>query len=192
MQAREAQRRVVLVAQGTESPDHRELILPTIRALAAREDLSVVAVLCREGASLSTTASDEKESDDEFTLPPNAHVVGYFPYDAVLQHAHLFISGSGYGGLTHAVANGVPLIQAGDKLDKADIGRRVEYSGLGLYVGGSDPGEGRLMDPEVITAAVDKVFGDFGRFKKRALEMRDEAMGYQPLEILEREIMALV
>lgn len=179
--AREKQKRVVMVAQGTESPDFNDLIIPTISGLAERKDIIVVSILCRKGASL--TGQGDKDAGS-FTLPSNVRVVDYFPYDAVLEHADIFVSASGYGGLTHAVANSVPLIQTGMLLDKADIGRRVEYSGIGVYL------EGRVGSKDV-SGAVDKILRQYQGFKDRALELKEESNRYQPLEILEKEILDL-
>lgn len=174
-------KRLVMVAQGTESPDFRELIIPAIQGLANRDNVTVIAILCRKGASLTANGNGE-----EFHLPSNAIVLDYFPYDAVLAHADVFVSGSGYGGLTHAVANAVPLVQSGSNLDKADIGRRVEYSGLGLYLQGQ-----QTILPEDVTGAVDKLLEDYDQFKDRARKLRGEAGGYDPLKILDREIRKL-
>lgn len=76
------------------------------------------------------------------------------------------------------------MVQSGDKFDKPDIGRRVEYAGLGLYLASIPP------SPEAVATAVDKVLGE-PKFKQRAVELREEAQKYQPLEIIEREILAL-
>lgn len=178
--AREKQKRVIVVAQGTESPDFNELIVPTINGLADRDDIIVVAILCRKGASL--TGQNDSNAAGSFTLASNARVVDYFPYDAVLEYADIFVSASGYGGLTHAVANSVPLIQTGRLLDKADIGRRVEYSGIGVYL------EGRI-DQKDVSGAVDKILQNYQGFKERALQLKEESKRYQPLQILEEEIL---
>lgn len=174
-QARQNQKRVVVVAQGTESPDFNDLVIPTVNGLADRDDIIVVAILCRKGALLS-------EAEGSFSLAKNARVVDYFPYDALLEYADVFVSSSGYGGLTHAVANGVPLIQAGFLLDKADIGRRVEYSGLGVYL------EGKVGAKDVC-GAVDNIFQNYQKFKDGAVRLKEESKGYHPLELLEKEIL---
>lgn len=180
--AREKQKSVIVVAQGTETPDFNELIIPTINGLASRDDIIVVAILCCKGATLTGQAGGEAEAS--FKLASNARVVDYFPYDALLEYADIFVSASGYGGLTHAVANSVPLIQTGRLLDKADIGRRVEYSGLGVYL------EGKIS-PEDVSGAVDKILKNYQVFKDRAVGLKEESGNYQPLEILEQEILGL-
>lgn len=178
---KDRRKKIVLVAQGTEILDYNKLVVPTIQGLADRSDILVVAILCVRGASLD-------QHHNKFpggVLPSNVHVFDYFPYDAVLAHADLFISNSGYGGLTHAIANEVPMLQNGNDFDKADIGRRVEYAGLGIYLGGPPP------VPGDVATAVNEFFTNEEKYKRRARELRIEAEAQRPLEAVEREIIAL-
>lgn len=177
---KDERKKVILVAQGTEILDYNKLIIPTIQGLADRSDIILVAILCARGANLESYQNQFPHD----SLPRNVHVLDYFPYDAVLCHADLFISNSGYGGLTHAIANAVPMIQNGNEFDKADIGRRVEYAGLGVYLGGPPP------TPTDVETAVNTMLID-DKYKRRAEELRTEAEAQRPLEIIEREIMAL-
>ncbi|KAK6221261.1 UDP-glucuronosyl UDP-glucosyltransferase [Colletotrichum tabaci] len=174
----QGRKKVVFVAQGTEVLDHRELIIPTMKALAGREDVLVVACLCVAGAVMDTSGFDDG------ALPANARVVDYFPYDAILAHADVFVSNSGYGGFQHAVSNGVPVVQAGDVFDKPDIGRRIEWCGLGVYLAESPP------PVSVVRRAVEEVLGD-ERYKRRAEELRREAGRMDPLQKIEEEIMSM-
>ncbi|EFQ33979.1 UDP-glucuronosyl/UDP-glucosyltransferase [Colletotrichum graminicola M1.001] len=143
-------KKIVFVAQGTEVLDHRELIVPTMKALACQDDVLVVACLYVAGATLET------DSFDNGKMPSNARVIDYFPYDTILAHADLFVSNSGYRGFQHAVANGVLIVQACNVFDKPDIGRRVEWSGLGVYMVESPP---TVKD---VHLAITKVLGDEG------------------------------
>lgn len=171
-------KRIVLVTQGTESLDFNEVVIPTIQGLANREDVIVVAILCHRGSTLTMP--------DSTTLPSNTYTIDYFPFDAILPHTDIFVSSSGFGGLTHAIANAVPLVQMGTVIDKPDIGRRVEYSGLGLFLENFPP------KPEAVRAAVDEILSSGPKYKKRALELQSEARTYQPLQMIEDEIWALV
>lgn len=83
-------KRIVLVAQGTETPDQRELLVPTIQGLAGRSDVLVIAILCVKGAVID----EHLVHFDGGVLPSNVRVIDYFPYDAVLPHADLFVSNS--------------------------------------------------------------------------------------------------
>ncbi|KUI54614.1 4'-demethylrebeccamycin synthase [Cytospora mali] len=166
-------KKIVVVAQGTVIQDHNILVVPTIKALCNRDDLLVVAILCRRGATLSIDGG----------LPANARVIDYFPYDALLAHADVFITNSGYGGFAHAVSNGVPMVQTGDTEDKMDVGRRIVWSGLGEYV--------NPITVENIGDSVGRVL-ERDKFMKRAQELRKEADEFKTFEVVEREIMALM
>lgn len=166
------------MAQGTEVLDHRETVVPCIRGLASLQDVLVVAVLRQKGATLD----QHLDLFESGALPANARVIDYFPYDAVLAHADVFVSNSGYGGVGHAIANSVPLVQCGSIFDKADIGRRVEYSGMGVYL----PDQSRT--PEAIAAAVQDVLTE-PKYRRRASELRAESLTYDPFEIVEREVL---
>lgn len=165
-------KRIVVVAQGTLVTNYRSLVIPTIKALADRKDVLVIAILCVRGATLEV----------EGGLPPNVRTIDYFPYDAVLCHADVFVTNSGYGGLTSALSHAVPLIQTGTSEDKMDIGRRVEYAGLGRYV--------RPVTIESIGHAVQCVLGN-DTYAERALQLTDEAKSIDALQNIEDEIVAL-
>lgn len=125
-------------------PECNKLIVPTTHALPGREDVVGVVVLWRKGgggAQQNTVTGDQDRSDSRPT--PNARGVDYSPYDAVLRHADILVSVSGLGGLQHAVA--------GVLLNKADIRRRVGYSGLCV-----DPHRSAVRSGDV-SVAVDKV-----------------------------------
>jgi UDP:flavonoid glycosyltransferase YjiC (YdhE family) len=175
-------KKVVLVVQGTMRTKYDELMIPTIQALAGEPATLVVALLCQRGADLDLTLLPGG------VLPSNVRVLDYFPYDAILPYVDVFVSSSGFGGLTHAVANSVPIVQGGWIVDKPDIGRRIEYSGLGLYIGRED----YPARPEAIRAAVKTIFDNYESYKRRAEELHAESeRDYQPLECIKEEIMAL-
>ncbi|OLN87484.1 4'-demethylrebeccamycin synthase 4 [Colletotrichum chlorophyti] len=176
--SRPDRKKIVFVAQGTEVLDHKQLIIPTMGGLAQDSSVLIVACLCVAGATLNT--SDFADG----RLPANARVVDYFPYDAILAHADVFVSNSGYGGFQHAISNGVPMVQAGDTFDKPDIGRRIEWSGLGVFLKESPPSS------EAVREAVVEVLSN-RQYKDRAHELRTEAKGFDPLQKVEDEIMAL-
>ncbi|KAK1593763.1 UDP-glucuronosyl/UDP-glucosyltransferase [Colletotrichum navitas] len=171
-------KKIVFVAQGTEVLDHQELIIPTMKALACQDDVLVVACLCVAGATLETGSFNNGK------MPSNARIVDYFPYDAILAHADVFVSNSGYGGFQHAVANGVPMVQSGNVFDKPVIGRRVEWSGLGVYMVESPP---TVKD---IHLAITKVLGD-DRYRKQANVLKKEAGRFDPLKKVMDEILLL-
>lgn len=167
-------KKIIFVAQGTESPDHGDLVIPLIQGLQTRDDVLVIACLCKRGVKLSLSGD----------LPSNTRVIDFFPYDVVLAHADVFVSSSGYGGLNHAVVNGVPTVQTGILIDKPDVGRRMEYAGMGIYISEFPPPAEKLAD------SVNKILSN-DSYKMRVLELQKEAETYNPFELIECEILSL-
>ncbi|MGM9320926.1 glycosyltransferase [Deinococcus aquaticus] len=120
-----ATRPVVVVTQGTLATDPRDLILPTLRALA---DLNVLVVAA--GVSDPATLG---------ALPANARSAPFIPFDQLLPHARVFITNGGYGGVQLALRSGLPVLSAGTTEDKPEVGRRVQVSGAGLRLNTRTP-----------------------------------------------------
>lgn len=171
---------IITVAQGTEVLDYNQLIMPSIRCLADRDDILVVVLLGVRGANLDPYL----DSLPDGTLPANTRVLDYFPYDAVLAHSDVFVSNSGYGGLTHAVTNGVPMVQTGKDFDKPDIGRRIEYAGFGIFLPNPPPSS------EDLRAAIHQIL-DNDKYRRRAQALKMEAEAVNPLETIENEVLKL-
>lgn len=130
---------VVHVAQGTVADaDPEELILPTIRGLAGRDVLVVVATGRAPVSSLGALRS-------------NVRVAEFIPYDLLMPVTDVFVTNGGYGGLHYALAHGVPIVVAGDTEDKVETSNRVQWSGVGINLHGGHP------TPAAIAAAVDDV-----------------------------------
>ncbi|KAK8036178.1 udp-glucuronosyl udp-glucosyltransferase [Apiospora rasikravindrae] len=163
---------VIPVAQGTLAVDYQEVIMPTIKALAGRDDVIVIAMLGVKGASLPA----------DFEIPANTRVVDYFPYDAALEHADLFVSNGGYGSMTHGVINGVPMVVAGITEDKVEVTARAEYAGLAVNLKTQTPSS------EQIAAAVDKVLGN-PDYKAAAVRLMKENRDMDCHTVIEREIL---
>jgi MGT family glycosyltransferase len=141
-------RPVVHVTQGTIRADGGELVRPAIEALAG-EDLDVVV----------TTGAIPL--DDLGPLPPNVRAAPFIPYDALLARADVFLTNGGYVGTNLALSHGVPVVQVGDTEDKAEIGARVAYSGVGRRLRTTEPA------PSDIRRAVRRVLRD-DRYRRRA------------------------
>lgn len=173
-------RKIITVTQGTEVTDYKQLITPTICALSSRDDMLVIVLLGKRGATLDGYL----EHLPDKVLPANTRVLDYFPYDALLAHSDVFVSNSGYGGLTHAVTNGVPMVQTGKDFDKPDIGRRIEYAGLGIFLPEPPP------NPKDVLNSVDRLLKD-ETYRCRAKALQAEAKAARPLEMVEAAIINL-
>jgi MGT family glycosyltransferase len=104
---------VVLVTQGTIATDPERLIWPAIDALAD-EDVLVVATTEPAG------------------YPRNVRSTPFVPFDRLLPLVDVMITNGGFGGVQQALAAGVPVLVAGRSEDKAEVGARVVWSGVGL------------------------------------------------------------
>ncbi|WP_214467375.1 glycosyltransferase [Microbacterium flavescens] len=136
-------RPVVHVTQGTvANGDLSGLVLPTFEALADH-DVLVVA---------STGGRDVPAA----TLPANARIAPYLPYDRLFPLLSAFVTNGGYGGVHYALAHGVPIVAAGDTEDKTEVSARVAWSGAGLRL---RPREGRVAPPQ-LRKAVDSLLRD--------------------------------
>lgn len=117
-------RPTVLVSQGTLRPNLNELVLPTLRALTG---VNVQAVVVTGAASVETLR--ERLGGE---LPGWVRVAPWIPYQSVLPYVDAFVTNGGYTGVTLALANGVPLVQIGSSEEKAEIGARIAWAGVGV------------------------------------------------------------
>jgi UDP:flavonoid glycosyltransferase YjiC (YdhE family) len=56
----------------------------------------------------------------------------FVPFDRLLPLLDVMITNGGFGGVQQALAAGVPVLVAGRSEDKAEVGARVVWSGVGL------------------------------------------------------------
>lgn len=137
-----AGRPVVHVTQGTLDVDPRVLVRPALEGLADEDVLVVVA----------TGVPGVLEVDGP--VPPNARVTDLLPHDELLPETSAMVTNGGWGGVTAALAHGVPLVVAGRDLDKPEAAMRVAGSGAGIDLRTARP------TPQAVRAAVRRVLGD--------------------------------
>lgn len=164
-------KKVVAVAQGTVALDYDDLIIPTIQGLSERPDVITVAILGIRGASLPESVK----------ISANTHVVDFLPYDAILEYADIFITNGGYGGLSHGVLNGVPMILSGTSEDKAEVCARGAHAGFAINL--------RVQRPtgDQIHAAAERIFTN-PTYKHTAMRLMQENEDLDAMTIIEREI----
>ncbi|KAK4187784.1 hypothetical protein QBC35DRAFT_497922 [Podospora australis] len=171
---------IVVVSQGTLAREYSMLLAPTIRALAGREDVLVIALLGKQG--LDTPPEILPEEKEKLV---NVRVADFIPYDAVLAFADVMVSNAGFGGFVHCVINGVPMIAAGLTEDKCEVSARVEYTGAGLNLRTGRP------TPQAVAAAVDEILRSGDKYKARAKELAAQMGERNPLQVVEEEVRAL-
>ena len=55
-----------------------------------------------------------------------------------------YVTNGGFGGVVIALASGVPVVSAGTTEDKAEVGGRVAYAGVGINLKTNRPTEAAL------------------------------------------------
>ena len=159
-------RPVVHVTQGTlDNADLRRLLEPTIEALAG-DDLLVVA-----------TTGGPDPGPLRSGLPANARLERFIPHDVLLPHVDVMVTNGGYGGVQQALANGVPLVVAGDSEDKPEVAARVRWSGTGIDLRTGRP------TPDKLAAAVRRVLAE-SSFAARARTLQSEIAQSRPLDTI--------
>ncbi len=149
--------RVVLVTQGTlANHDLGEVVAPTLAALADRDD--VLVLVTTGGRPLDAIPGP---------IPGNARLARFLPYDWLMPRLDLVVTNGGYGTVNYALSQGVPVVVAGVNEDKAEVGARVAWSGVGLALQAESP------EPEALRHAIDRVLDDKGyRLAARAMATR--------------------
>lgn len=149
-------RPTVLVSQGTLRTDPRELVLPAVRALAG------------QGLQLLVVGNDLDDAPVE-----DVRAAPWLPYAHVLPHVDVFVTNGGYTGVTLALAHGVPLVQIGSTEEKAEIGARIAWAGVGVRSRWL-PGRRRLA-AMVRRARTDPVINDRVQRMQSAMAAHDAA-----------------
>ena len=193
-----ASKKIVFVTQGTVACDWDDLLVPTLSGLKNRDDLLVVATLGLPSARLAY----------DINVPSNARVQDYLPYDAILQHADVFVTNGGYSSskqispsiphflfpicspaprmtflfaVTHGVVNGVPQVLAGQVQDKREVNIREEWAGLGINLRMQRP------TPVQILTAVDTVLTN-PKYKERAIAVQKRNEQMDSMSVIEKQI----
>lgn len=125
-------RPIVHVTQGTAAnADLGELLIPTLEALAD-EDVHVIATLGSRDATFTGA------------VPDNAVVLPYVSYSRLLPRTAIMVTNGGFGGVTQALAHGVPLVIAGAGEDKPEVAARIAWSGAGINLRTGTPSPRRI------------------------------------------------
>lgn len=162
---------VIAVTQGTFAVEYSHLIIPTLEGLKDSPDTLIFVILGRRGAKLP----------ESYEIPKNAKVVDYFPYDAILEHAKVFVTNAGYGGVQQSLSHGVPLVMAGDTEDKPEVAERSAIAGVGINLGTGQP------TPEQVNKGVMEVLSN-DKYRTRSKEVQEEMKHYNAMDIIEQNI----
>jgi MGT family glycosyltransferase len=169
----ESGRKVVHVTQGTlDNADLHRLLMPTVQGLAT-DDVLVVA----------TTGGPDPERLRR-DLPENARLERFIPHHLLLPHVDVMVTNGGYGGVQQALANGVPLVMAGDTEDKPEVAARVQWAGVGVNLRTGKPSAHK------IARAVRRILGQES-YATRAKALQSEIAVSHPLDTISAKLLAL-
>lgn len=138
-------RPVVALTQGSLRLGLDELVHPLLTALRDEDCTIVVAAGSARGMAQLAEMAPSRAT---------ALAAPHVPYDALLDRADVFVTNGGWTGVTAALARGVPVLQVGATEEKADIGRRIEWSGAGRSL------RRRRVSPRRLRQAVRAVLSD--------------------------------
>ncbi|KAL3418312.1 MGT family Glycosyltransferase [Phlyctema vagabunda] len=167
--------KIVFASQGTVAMNVDDLIVPTMTALKDRTDVLVVVALGKKGSSLPSHVS----------IPDNARVADFIPFDDILQYADVYVTNGGYGGFQHGIHNATPMVMAGATEDKPEVSARAEWCGAAKNLRTGSP------SPEAIREAVLDLFAD-PTSRKKCLELQAEMHSYDPISVLVENIKELL
>lgn len=163
-------RPVIVVTQGTlANADPRQLIVPTLQALA-HEDVLVVAGT--GGPPIDVIPGP---------IPANARLGTFLPFHQLLPKADVLVTNGGLGGVTHALSLGVPLVVAGDSEEKPEIGARIAWNGCGLNLATGQP------EPELLRNAVNEILSNLA-YRAEASVMQDDFARYDAVGAIEQAL----
>jgi MGT family glycosyltransferase len=161
-------RSVVLVTQGTlANHDLNEVIQPTLTGLADENVLVIVAA---------------GRSDTEMlTVPDNARVASFIPFDRLLPKVDVMVTNGGYGAVNHAFSLGIPIVVAGETEEKDFVAARIGWSGAGINL------KARYASPAQIRTAVGAILTD-RQYRDQAERLRKSFARYNALDQLAQAV----
>ncbi|KAF3221295.1 hypothetical protein TWF679_007988 [Orbilia oligospora] len=165
-------KKLVFACQGTVPwNDMNDLIVPTIKGLAGREDIILIASL----------GADHQKLPEDLEIPANTRVCNYIPFEDLLPHLDVFVNSGGFGSTQQALYYGVPLILVGTGEDKPENNARVEWTGTAINL------KCKTAEPEAVREAVEKMLNDDSYIKK-AKYFSEQYAKVNPLELVEKNI----
>jgi UDP:flavonoid glycosyltransferase YjiC (YdhE family) len=164
---------VVAVTQGTVATDPAALIKSTIKALEGSPDILLIVVSRRVDEIRKAMPN----------LSSNIYLMEWLPYDLLLPQLRILVTNGGWGGVTQALAHGIPMICAGRTEDKSDNGARVAWVGAGINLSATAP------SPVAIREAVKSILSD-GSYERQAkrlgADLKSLGGGEKVCEVLEK------
>ena len=128
-------RPLVLVTTSSVFQDDGALVQVSLAGLAD-EDVEVIATMPAGAGS--------------FPVPANARVEEFVPHSQLLPRAEVVVTHGGMGATQKALTAGVPVVVVPWGRDQAEVGRRAEAAGVGVFL------PKRKLTPEALRDAVQR------------------------------------
>ena len=157
----ETRKPVVLVTQGTVATDVDKLLAPALEALRDENVLVVATTVTKTPQELG------------LEIPENARIEKFIPFANLMPYVSVCLTNGGFGGVSLALANGVPVIVAGITEEKPEVANRVEYAGAGINLRTATPAR------EQIRNAVRLILSD-RRYWEHAMEIQMQGARHDP------------
>lgn len=164
---------VVHVTQGTVATQARDLIEPTIQALANEDVLVVV-----------TTGGQATDNLKLQAMPANVRIEFFIPHAHLLPHVDVMVTNGGFNGVQIALANGVPMVTAGQTEEKPEICARVQWTKTGINLKTSTPTSAQIREAVKTILSVPTYKQNAQRFQKEINSYDSLAMATALLETL--------
>ena len=121
-------RKVILVTQGTVERDPEKIIVPTLEAFKNTDTLVVA----------TTGGSGTSQLRERF---PHANLVieDFIDFNAIMPHAHAYVTNAGFGGVLMSIGHRLPMVAAGVHEGKNEIAARIGYFKLGINLNTETP-----------------------------------------------------
>jgi UDP:flavonoid glycosyltransferase YjiC (YdhE family) len=168
-------KRVVLVTQGTVERDPAKIILPTLEAF--KDDAQTLVIATTGGSQ--TTALQARY--------PQANIIieDFIDFNSVMPYADVYVTNAGYGGVTMAIQNGLPMVAAGVHEGKNEIAARVGYFKLGVNLKTETPTAVQIRQ------GVERVLTDL-QYKRNVQKLAEEFRQYDANTLCEQYIAPLL
>ncbi|KAH0492740.1 hypothetical protein TgHK011_007681 [Trichoderma gracile] len=148
--------RVVGITQGTLAMNPTSLIIPSVQAL--KDDSSLLLIV---------VSPHGKEVEARVGPASNVRYADWLPYHLLLPQLCLLITNGGYGSITQALSQGVPLLCAGQTEDKKDTAARITWCGVGIDLKTDNP------TPDQVETAAKSILSD-DTYSQKARLLGDE------------------
>lgn len=167
-------RKIVLVTQGTVEKDVNKILVPTLEAFKGTDTLVI-----------ATTGGSQTEELKQRYQQSNIIIEDFIPFSDIMQHAHVYITNGGYGGVLLSIKNRLPVVVAGVHEGKNEIAARAGYFKIGVNL------KTEIPKPAMIRKAVEEIFNN-AMYRDNVNTLADEFSKYDPNQLFARYVIELL